>query len=119
MRVSFIVALILISRPLHAGELKACPGPDTSTHYEACMLIGSTNELDAKLTSTYRVLLGKFSGAAERSAFVESQSAWRSYREKTCEFENRALGGANSISWARCQNRLVRERLAYFNELLN
>ncbi|MGZ4924197.1 MAG: lysozyme inhibitor LprI family protein [Halobacteriota archaeon] len=94
--------------------------PDTSTHFEACIIGIETRQLDAKLNAEYQEVLAKYKQLGsnkERKLLIEAQRAWIGYRDKTCDFENEMGGGIDSISWIRCDKRLTHERLQYLSDL--
>jgi uncharacterized protein YecT (DUF1311 family) len=116
---TFLLVMTSPSRAAAANDATGCEGPDTSTYYEACVLSNETKALDVELNQSYQKLLASRkspSSAKQRQALIEAQRMWIRYRDKTCEFENEENGGINSISWVRCQNRMVRERLKYLKD---
>ena len=46
-----------------------------------------------------------------------SQRAWELYRQKTCQYEQAAYGGHESINWVRCVWKLTGDRVRYFEAL--
>jgi uncharacterized protein YecT (DUF1311 family) len=122
MRIPLLVVLLLFAN-LAVGQSRKsdddCPGPDTSTSFEACILSNQTAELDAKLNEKYRQLLqdAPAYSADAKQALIESQCAWLRYRDKTCAFQQAFLGGIVSINFVRCTHDLTAERLRYFESL--
>lgn len=93
-----------------------------STRWGGCLLHQDTQELEYQLNEKYKTILKGYKetgSVQERKMLIEAERAWVAFRDKTCEFENQAIGGINSISWARCYYRLTKERLEYFENDIN
>ena len=103
--------------PDEAEKKAACSHalPDTSTHYEGCVLGLYQAKLDAELNAAYAALLRRLAeekNADARRRLVEAERAWITFRDKTCRYENE-FGGINSIGNVRCFARLTQERMGY------
>ncbi|PKD40566.1 hypothetical protein CWO84_09810 [Methylomonas sp. Kb3] len=78
------------------------------------------SELDAELNVEYRRILDshpKDRFPKENELLVEAQRAWIRYRDKVCDFEDQAIGGAYSISLMRCKARITENRLNEFIQI--
>ena len=119
LRAISIVSLSLLCMPALAED-RECEGPDTSTYFEGCVLSKETKIIDAELNKTYQTLLKQYKkdGLTKQHRFlVEAQRAWVKFKNTSCEFENEEIGGLNSISWIRCNNKMTSERLLYLEGL--
>jgi len=121
MRIAAIFTLLFAYSAAAYGQDSdaGCAGPDTSTSYEACVLSKETKIKRQKLSQKFDVLL-KFSESNENGAkdsLLESQKAWERYLQQTCEAQQLVFGGIVSINYVRCENTLVKERLAYLESL--
>lgn len=119
--VKLVVTVLMVSLHVNAYAFDDnCEGPEGSTYVEACLLTKRIDEMDKKLNIKYQEIIKGYKKdklTKETKLLIEAQRAWIQYRDKLCEFEDMALGGINSISFARCKARLTETRLNELNEL--
>ena len=116
-RIKVFIFLSLLMGGSQETFAEDCDGTEGSTRWEACLVAQDTKKIETQLNNKYKELSNSYkeNGFVKvRKMLIEAERAWISYRDKTCEFENEAIGGINSISWARCNYRLTKERLEYF-----
>ena len=94
-----------------------CPGPDTSSAFESCVLEKKIVASESKLRELYRHRLKSAHSKTVALSLRAAQTEWEKYRSKTCQFEQAEYGGTNSISFVRCNERMAAERVRYFEEL--
>jgi uncharacterized protein YecT (DUF1311 family) len=114
-----ILAIVLITLSTLALAADDCEGTSGSTYVEGCHLGKSIAEMDKQLNVKYQQMIKMYkdsNSTVESKLLVEAQRAWIRYRDKVCEFEDHAFGGANSISRATCKARITETRLKELNE---
>jgi uncharacterized protein YecT (DUF1311 family) len=94
-----------------------CPGPDTSSAFESCVLERKIVASEMKLRELYQLRLKSSQSKTVAFALRAAQVEWEKYRNKTCEYEQAEYGGLNSINSMRCNERMVAERVRYFEDL--
>jgi len=115
-----ILIIFLFALNFNSFAADECEGPEGSSYVEGCRLKQSIGEMDKKLNVQYQKIIKMYKkdNATETvKLLVEAQRAWIQYRDKVCEFENVAYGGANSISWGRCKARITESRLNELEEI--
>lgn len=108
----------LVSAAQAQDELAlGCPGPDTSSAFESCVLEKKTVASEMKLREFYQNRLKSAHSKTVALSLRAAQTEWEKYRNKTCEYEQAEYGGINSISSVRCNERMAAERVRYFEDL--
>jgi uncharacterized protein YecT (DUF1311 family) len=117
----FVVALTfsISAAKLYAQEdlSEGCPGPDTSSRFESCILSKKIAISEKNMQQLYQDRIRSAHSQNVAVTLRAAQNAWEHYRDKTCQYEEAEYGGINSISWVRCNERLTSERARYFEEL--
>ena len=117
----FAVAIALsVSAPkLHGQEFlsEGCPGPDTSSRFESCVLEKRIATSGKRVQQLYQDRVRSAHSQNVAFSLRAAQKAWEQYRDKTCQYEQTEYEGINSINWGRCIDRLTTERARYFEEL--
>lgn len=113
------VALSAFVCTVHAKEDLGlgCPGPDTSSAFESCVLEKKIVASEMKLRELYQLRLKSAHSKTVALSLRAAQTGWERYRIKTCQYEQAEYGGINSINSVRCNERLVAERVRYFEDL--
>jgi len=94
-----------------------CPGPDTSSMFESCVLEKQRVSSETKLRDLYQIRLKSAHSKDVALSLRAAQKEWEKYRDKTCQYEQAEYGGINSISSVRCNERMTAERVRYFEDL--
>lgn len=94
-----------------------CPGPDTSSAFESCVLQKKIVASNMRLQELYQLRLKSAHAKAVALSLRAAQVEWEKYRNKTCQYEQAEYGGINSISSVRCDERMTAERVRYFEDL--
>ena len=113
-----VISLFVLCMPALAEDQR-CKGPDTSTYFEGCVLSRETQAIDAELNNTYQAILKQYKKDGlmkQHKLLQEAQRAWVKFKNTSCDFENEEIGGLNSISWARCNNKMTSDRLLYLED---
>lgn len=111
--IAILTASIAISLPCVAQEDYGCTGPDTSTFFDACVNAKKAERLELAISQRLRELSKIAPSKASASELSSSQAEWEKYRDKACSVQQQLMGGANSVSYARCESFLARQRLEY------
>jgi uncharacterized protein YecT (DUF1311 family) len=118
--------IVLVSLVLNGFVLAAqaqediavgCPGPDTSSMFESCVLEKQRVASEAKLRELYQIRLKSAHSKNVAFSLRAAQKEWGKFRDLTCQFEQAEYGGINSISAVRCSERMAAERVRYFEDL--
>lgn len=96
---------------------RGCPGPDTSSAFESCVLQKRTVASEMKLRELYQNRLKSAHSTTVALSLRAAQTEWEKYRNMTCEYEQAEFGGINSISFVRCNERMTAERVRYLENL--
>lgn len=94
-----------------------CTGPDTSSAFESCVLEKKIVASEMKLQELYKRRLESAHSKTVALSLRAAQTEWEKYRNKTCQYEQAEYGGINSINSVRCNERMVAERIRYFEDL--
>lgn len=115
------ISLVLVS--IHAGaqvnsNRYGCTGPDTSAHYEGCMLSHSTEDLirisDEMMARTAPYLKSD----REREGLRAVREGWTQQTQVACQLTQEVMGGLESISLLRCENFMATQFLEYLQQSL-
>jgi uncharacterized protein YecT (DUF1311 family) len=90
-----------------------CKGKDTSSFFDACVNLKQAEEWEKEINQSLKMVAALASSKQGEKNLVDSQVAWKKYRDKACQVQQQLLGGMNSSAFARCVNTLTRERLDY------
>jgi uncharacterized protein YecT (DUF1311 family) len=115
--VTFTLSTFVCTVQAQENLALGCPGPDTSSAFESCVLEKKIVASESKLRELYRDRLKSAHSNTVALSLRAAQTEWEKYRSKTCQFEQAEYGGINSISFVRCNERMVAERVRYFEEL--
>jgi uncharacterized protein YecT (DUF1311 family) len=118
---SILVTLLLSAYGLVAQAEEdialGCPGPETGSMFESCVLEKQRIESGMKLRELYQMRLKSAHSKSVELSLRAAQKEWEKYRVKTCQYEQAEYGGINSISLVRCNERMTAERVRYFEDL--
>jgi uncharacterized protein YecT (DUF1311 family) len=92
----------------------SCEGMHGSLQ-ESCLHSEKSKDIEKEMKAAIYYINQKFRKYPQpeysKLIFKISQDAWKDFRDKQCAFEQHLYGGANSVSFSRCEERMNKERL--------
>jgi uncharacterized protein YecT (DUF1311 family) len=114
---SLVLSGLVLTAQAQEDIAVGCPGPDTSSMFESCVLEKQRVASEAKLQELYQIRLKSAHSKNVVFSLRAAQKEWEKYRDLTCQFEQAEYGGINSINFVRCNERMTAERVRYFEDL--
>ncbi|MES2048243.1 MAG: lysozyme inhibitor LprI family protein [Pseudomonadota bacterium] len=90
-----------------------CKGKDTNSFFDTCVNLKQAEELEKEINQSLKMVAALAPSKQDAKNLIDSQVAWKKYRDKACQVQQQLMGGMNSSGFARCVNTLTRERLDY------
>ena len=115
--VSLALSTFVLAAQAQEDIAVGCPGPDTSSMFESCVLEKQRVASEAKLRELYQIRLKSVHSKNVAFSLRAAQKEWEKFRDLTCQFEQAEYGGINSINAVRCSERMAAERVRYFEDL--